>query len=99
MNMNDEPTQVKDQQKFSRRAILTKVKSFIGFAAVQAFLPTTLACSKDAPADPTKVPGASPRSYGQRSAFESAHRSTQCNAVANSSSRPSRNDHSIRPPL
>ena len=61
-------------EKLSRRDLLTKTKSLIGLAAVQGFLPVTFACSGDIPADPMKVPGTAPRSYGKRSPFESAKR-------------------------
>lgn len=83
-----------DREKSSRRAFLTKAKSLLGLAAVQAFLPTTLARSKDTPPDPTKVPGASPRSYGKRSPLEAAHRSPS----ATSSLTPLQHLHGIITP-
>ena len=62
------------QPTISRRNVLRKATSFIGLAALQGFLPAPLTFSKDAAADPAKVPGALPRPYGTRSPFESAHR-------------------------
>lgn len=67
--MNHEPT-------YSRRTFLTAA-SLAGLAAAQAVLHPLHAQTPDAPTmpeDPTKVPGAPPTSYGQRSVFEQAQR-------------------------
>jgi len=64
------------QRTYSRRTFLTAA-SLAGLAAAQAALHPLQAQTPDAPAlpkDPTKVPGALPSAYGQRSAFEQAQR-------------------------
>jgi len=64
------------QRTYSRRTFLTAA-SLAGLAAAQAALHPLQAQTPDAPAlpeDPTKVPGALPSAYGQRSAFEHAQR-------------------------
>jgi len=64
------------QRRYSRRTFLTAA-SLAGLAAAQAALHPLQAQTPDAPAlpeDPTKVPGALPSAYGQRSAFEQAQR-------------------------
>jgi sulfane dehydrogenase subunit SoxC len=61
----------------NRRKFLVKAASILGLAAAQTLLPnrTTEAAEQPvAPGDPTRVPGASPSSYGQRAAFEQAAR-------------------------
>lgn len=58
----------------NRRAFLTGTAALLGVTATQALLPKLHAESPSVPEDPTKVPGAPPSFYGQRSAFEQAQR-------------------------
>ncbi|HKN88525.1 MAG TPA: sulfite dehydrogenase [Nitrospiraceae bacterium] len=61
-------------QSLNRRAFLLGAAALAGTAAGQAILRSVEAQSADAPADPTRIPGAPPTSYGRRSSFERATR-------------------------
>lgn len=54
----------------NRRAFLLGAAALAGTAAGQAILRSADAQPADAPADPTRIPGAPPTSYGGRSGFE-----------------------------
>src|SRR5439155_25456341 len=72
----DEEISMSQKPTLSRRTFLTAA-SLAGLAAAQAMLQPLQAQTPDAPTvpeDPTKVPGAPPSAYGQRSSFEQAQR-------------------------
>ena len=73
---SDEPSPRQDEIRsgMNRRAFLTGTAALIGVTATQALLPQLRAEPPSAPDDPTKVPGAPPNVYGQRSTFEQAQR-------------------------
>src|SRR6478672_832702 len=58
-------------RSLNRRTFLLGAAALVSTAASQAILPRSVdAQAADAPADPTRIPGAPPTSYGKRSAFE-----------------------------
>jgi len=68
------PRSFKKDRSLNRRAFLLGAAALAGTAAGQAILRSTDAHPADAPTDPTRIPGAPPTSYGQRSDFERATR-------------------------
>ena len=57
-------------RSLNRRAFLLGAAALAGTATGQAILRSADAQPTDAPADPTRIPGAPPTSYGRRSGFE-----------------------------
>lgn len=61
-------------QGLSRRTFVSRAVSLVGLAAVQTVASAWATGPPQAPDDPTRVPGAPPSTYGQRSMFEEAVR-------------------------
>jgi len=64
------PSFKETDQSLNRRAFLLGAAALASTAAGQAILRSTNAQPADAPADPMRIPGAPPTSYGRRSDFE-----------------------------
>lgn len=63
-----------DESLLNRRSLLAGTAGLVGAMLMGSMRPSAEAITEGSPEDPTRVPGATPTAYGQRSAFEQAVR-------------------------
>ena len=63
-----------DESLLNRRSLLAGTAGLVGAMLMGSMRPAAEAATENSPEDPTRVPGATPTAYGQRSAFEKAVR-------------------------
>src|SRR5574337_2147412 len=65
---------VEGESLLNRRSLLAGTAGLVGAMLMGTVPPSAEAATEKLPEDPTRVPGAGPRAYGQRSALEKAVR-------------------------
>ncbi|HEX5544380.1 MAG TPA: sulfite dehydrogenase [Nitrospira sp.] len=63
-----------DESLLNRRSLLAGTAGLVGAMLVRSITSSAEAATENSPEDPTRVPGAAPTAYGQRSAFEKSVR-------------------------
>ncbi|HWF61403.1 MAG TPA: sulfite dehydrogenase [Nitrospira sp.] len=65
---------VEDESLLNRRSLLAGTAGLVGAMLMGSMSPSAEATTEGSPEDPTRVPGAVPTAYGQRSSFEKSVR-------------------------
>lgn len=84
-----------DESLLNRRSLLAGTAGLVGAMLMGSMSPSAEATTEGSPEDPTRVPGAVPTAYGQRSAFE---KSVRIPSSWSSSLTPLQDSHGILTP-
>ncbi|HWV45848.1 MAG TPA: sulfite dehydrogenase [Nitrospira sp.] len=84
-----------DESLLNRRSLLAGTAGLVGAMLMESMSPSAEATTEGSPEDPTRVPGAVPTAYGQRSAFE---KSVRIPSSWSSSLTPLQDSHGILTP-
>ena len=71
---DDDRSDAEGESLLNRRSLLAGTAGLVGAMLMGSVRPSAEAATEGSPEDPTRVPGAVPTAYGQRSAFEKAVR-------------------------